>query len=76
MEGVEDTNYYPMDHLMPITLSIEATYFEWLEFRKNYSEWTQACYEMARTPITYSKWKTNLTMCIDNERKRRLDYSL
>ena len=31
---------------------------------------------MTRTPITYSEWTRNLTMCIDNDWKRRLDYSL
>ena len=59
--------YYAMDRLMPTTLSIEATYYEWLEFRKGYMEWTKACYKMAGSPIVYTEYTRTLTMRIDQE---------
>ena len=33
--------YYSMDGLKPVTLSIKSSYFEWLEFRRSFTEWTQ-----------------------------------
>ena len=65
-----------MDSLKPTTLSIESSYFDWLEFRNSFSEWTKACFETAMTPITYNMWTRNLTMVIDSDWKKRLDVSL
>ena len=65
-----------MDGLKPVTLSIESSYFDWLEFRRSFTEWTQACFKTAPSPITYNEWTRNLGMVVDSDWKRRLDFTL